>query len=222
VKSAGELLVAALGAVLVTWAAGTFITATPDVLAWDRSAIRWVAAQREPALTDAVRSLTLFGNSTVVITVLAAAALVTFLRTRRASWATFFFATATGTLVLDNFVKFLVQRPRPDFARITDVAGSSFPSGHSAMAAALFLSLAFGAMLWLKGRGSVVTWVLGALAAVLVAFSRVYLGAHWVSDVVGGLSLGAFWTGAMARVTGVWPLSPRRDIGGPAPPRTTA
>ena len=199
--------------IAVLWGAGVFITASSDIGAWDRSVLRWVADQRESGLTDAMRVVTHFGSSKVVIILMGVAVGSAYLRSRYEGWLAFFAAVAVGTLVLDNLIKLLVQRPRPGFAMITEASGWAFPSGHSAMAAALFVTVAFVASRWTARNRLIWVWVGSACGAVLVGFSRVYLGAHWTTDVIFGLALGGFWTIAMARVSGLWPPPARRGAG---------
>jgi len=107
-------------------------------------------------------------------------------------------------------LKLLVQRPRPEFLLIgPETAGSSFPSGHALFAALL------GGVLVLLVEDWVRPWwlrraLLGAavLMALVVGASRVYLGAHWPSDVLGG-----YLAGALALVGLMW-LRERLPMGG--------
>ena len=107
-------------------------------------------------------------------------------------------------------LKLLVQRPRPEFLLIgPEIAGSSFPSGH-----ALFAALLGGVLVLLVEDWVRPWWLRRALqgAAVLMALvvgaSRVYLGAHWPSDVLGG-----YLAGALALVGLMW-LRERLPTGG--------
>jgi len=96
-----------------------------------------------------------------------------------------------GAGVLNALLKLLFQRPRPELAFV-HLETYSFPSGHAAVAAATFTTLAF-----LLGQRAPTRRVLIALAAValiaLVGFSRLYLGVHFLSDVIAGFSAGTAW-----------------------------
>ena len=92
-----------------------------------------------------------------------------------------------------NTIKQLLDRVRPTFNPITETLGPSFPSGHSATAAALYAAVA---LVLARRRSPRVRALLagGAVGiAVGVACSRVMLGVHWLSDVVAGLAFGWAW-----------------------------
>lgn len=109
-----------------------------------------------------------------------------------------------GSTLLNQALKFAIQRPRPDVAlRLVDIGGFSFPSGHS-MAAMAF----FGLLIWLvwhgvRSRGArsgLVTVLCVAICA--VGFSRVYLGVHYASDVLAGFCASLAWLVAYTKVAG--------------------
>ncbi|MFF1877278.1 phosphatase PAP2 family protein [Leifsonia sp. NPDC058230] len=116
----------------------------------------------------------------VVIPVLIFLTLLAF----RRPWGAMFFAAASIlSVVIVQILKYTVGRARPtDILVHTDTG--SFPSGHTANAATMVVVLGI-----LFPR--VWVWIAGAAWAILMAVSRTYLGAHWLSDTVGGLLIGA-------------------------------
>lgn len=112
-------------------------------------------------------------------------------------WRALCFATGTllGTALANGLLKALFARTRPEVL-IEPLSTYSFPSGHSSAAFAFFLCLGV-----LAGRGQPprlrLTWLLIAcIPATLIALSRVYLGVHWPSDIIGGALLAAALCGA--------------------------
>jgi undecaprenyl-diphosphatase len=110
-----------------------------------------------------------------------------------------------GAIALYNLGKLLVDRPRPP-ARLrvgSVVPGGSFPSGHSAEALAVWGMLAILALGLLTRR----RWVPVAVAiavTLLVGVSRVYLDAHWLTDVLAGYAAGGLWLSAVIAVILGW------------------
>jgi len=101
----------------------------------------------------------------------------------RRFWGALFFALALGISPLFvQLLKGLFDRPRPEEILVAADLGS-FPSGHSANAATLAVALGFILWRWW-------VWAAGAVWVVAMMLSRTYLGAHWVSDTIGGVLLG--------------------------------
>ncbi|WP_108249583.1 phosphatase PAP2 family protein [Planctomonas deserti] len=107
---------------------------------------------------------------------------VLFLLKRR--WAALYFAVASVvSALLVQIIKNLVGRPRPEEILVAADFGS-FPSGHTANAATMAVALALILRrYWI--------WFAGAAYVVLMLLSRNYLGAHWLTDTMGGMVLGA-------------------------------
>lgn len=206
--SASPLVLVVVGALLlvaVLWPLGEVVS-TSAITQVDRDVIEQSVEIREPLLNSLMHFLTFLGGTLFVTLVLGAAGAIVYAVERQKRWPVFLAWTIVGSVGLDNLVKMLVDRPRPDFHRLTDVSGSAFPSGHSSAAAALFFGLAFLLTRRMNG-GRAWVWGVAAALACLVAISRVYLGAHWPTDVIGGLALGGCWTWVMAKATAAWPSS---------------
>jgi undecaprenyl-diphosphatase len=147
-----------------------------------------------PAIQEAARDLTALGSVSVlgVLTALVAGYLV--LDGKR-HMALFVCGSVLSGLAVTTILKDAFERPRPDLVPYEAYAsGASFPSGHSMMSAAIYLSL--GALLARsheRKRLKAYFLLIAALLSFLVGITRVYLGVHWPSDVLAGWTAGAVW-----------------------------
>jgi len=145
-------------------------------------------------LEEVGRDVTAFGG-TAGLSLLTIAVVGHLLLARKPRAAAFVGASVTSALLLSLGLKHVFHRPRPDLVpHLSYVVSSSFPSGHSMLSAAVYLTL--GALLArLQAnfvlKAYVLLWAL--FLAFLIGVSRVYVGVHWPSDVLGGWAAGATW-----------------------------
>lgn len=160
---------------------------------YDLTAARWGATNATSTSTHLLRDVSQLGGTEIMIVVTVIAAIVEYARTRSRAVFVFLLVVVLGQVLLTNTTKFIVDRPRPDIARLTGFSGSSFPSGHAATAASTFAAVAF---LVGRGRSQLVKAIAAGIAvgiATTVAATRVLLGVHWFTDVLAGLALGWGW-----------------------------
>lgn len=145
-------------------------------------------------LTKAFSDITSLGGVTVLsLVTLFAIFYLLLARSHRA--ALFLLASVLGGWLLSSALKLGVARPRPDLVpHLVDVHDFSFPSGHAMVSAVTYLTL--GALLSrFEPRGIMQVYHLGAaiLLTLLIGTSRVYLGVHYPTDVLGGWCAGLAW-----------------------------
>jgi undecaprenyl-diphosphatase len=160
--------------------------------AFDRSVVRAMGQVRHPVGNALVQGITFFGSVAGVGSISVASVYVTRRRPRLAGQVV---AGAVGGAAAELVFKRIFQRKRPMLLEHLESVGStSFPSGHSMAAASLYLTLAFVASRSrrLRKRRAALLAGAGVLAA-SVGATRVYLGVHWPTDVLGGLTLGTAW-----------------------------
>jgi undecaprenyl-diphosphatase len=147
-----------------------------------------------PAFQEAVRDITALGGVVVLglVTVVTAGFLVLDGKRRMALLV---LASAGGGLVMSTLLKDVFHRPRPQIVpHAVYASGESFPSGHSMMSAAIYLTL--GALLARaheRKRLKAYFLLLAGLLSGMIGVSRVYLGVHWPTDVLAGWTAGGVW-----------------------------
>jgi undecaprenyl-diphosphatase len=164
--------------------------------ALDRNVLDWFVEHREPWLTAIMQVLTVLGSSVLLIPLVLAVGAWYWRRHGAPRPFTLLAVTYGGSYLLSQTIKWLVGRPRPpaavalgDFSTYT-----AFPSGHATQAAAVYLMLAVvlaaGTPRW---RHKLSVWAAAVLTLIVVGITRLYLAAHWLTDVLGGWVLGSLW-----------------------------
>lgn len=145
-------------------------------------------------LTHAVKDITSLGGTTV-LTIMTVLVTIYLLLDRRRAIAIFLLASVLGGWALSAALKLSVARPRPDIVpHLVEVNDLSFPSGHAMVSAVTYLTLAALISGTRRDRSTRIFIVgAGILLTLMIGMSRVYLGVHYPTDVLGGWCAGATW-----------------------------
>jgi undecaprenyl-diphosphatase len=162
-----------------------------DINAVDAAAFETVRQLRGPGVDFAARALSFLGNEALYG--IGAVLLVVFARRRRWGTAALMLVVGVGAQLLHNALKLLFQRARPEaLADIETLQTFAFPSGHATVATACYGFLAY--LAWhLSPSARWPTLAVAILLVGLIGASRVYLGVHYVTDVIAGFIAGFFW-----------------------------
>ncbi|MFD0696925.1 phosphatase PAP2 family protein [Paenibacillus sp. GCM10027628] len=166
----------------------------PWVAKLDSSIISSIQGSEAPWLTAVMKCFTFIGSTPIVILLSIVAMVFLYKVLHHRLELTFFVSIIAGTAIFNQVLKLIFQRQRPSLHRLIEETGYSFPSGHSMEAFALYASLAF--LLWRhistrRGRTAVVIFSVAMI--LLIGISRIYLGVHYPSDVVGAYFASGFW-----------------------------
>jgi undecaprenyl-diphosphatase len=190
------LTIAMVAVVLVGVVFGVFVAMIRQnggVVNVDVAVTTWAASHATNLTLTVFGWVTLAGSTVGIILVAVVTTVYAVRRWRRWSVALFFVLVVGGQFVLSNAIKLAVARVRPDAPPLHVLSGPSFPSGHATAAAATWAAVALVLSRGGSPRSRAALAGSAAAIAVAVACSRVFLGAHWTSDVVGGLLLGWMW-----------------------------
>lgn len=163
--------------------------------ALDAQATQWASQMRSPALTRFFLAITHLHSGEAITAYAVALSLPLMLARRHRHWVLPLLLIVAGGALLNVLMKLVFERPRPVMDEpLLTLASFSFPSGHAASTTLLYGFLALVVLVHLPRSGW--RWVAAALALLvvaLVAWSRVYLGVHFLTDVLAGIAEALVW-----------------------------
>ena len=182
-----------IGLIVVGGGTSAFIKMGSEILegegfSWDAPAMLAIYQVHRPWLDALMIGITDVGYAGVFL--LGLAGVVWLWRQRRVVASVALSVSVVGSVLLNFWLKWLYGRPRPEiFPPLTTANSYSFPSGHTMGAAGFYGFAAY--LLWQQGKK---VWAFASvLFALLIGFTRIYLGVHYPSDVLGALAVGIAW-----------------------------
>ncbi|MBX4196209.1 phosphatase PAP2 family protein [Candidatus Pacearchaeota archaeon] len=141
-------------------------------------------------LTQVMKAITTIGNPLVLLSLIIVFFLVLHLKKKDMRVAAL---ALGGGLVLEQILKFSIQRQRPDHPVIKAI-GYSFPSGHAMMSMIFFGLIMYLFSHSIRSKAYRILFIMAnCLLILLIGISRVYLGVHYITDVIGGFIIGLVW-----------------------------
>ncbi|MBC8137256.1 MAG: phosphatase PAP2 family protein [Fibrella sp.] len=185
----------------------TVIAKSPGLRDWDADVSRFVQRGESAPLTAVARAFTILGNGSALF-IVSIPAFAWLWRARKPVGGLLLVAAILGH-VLNIGLKALVNRPRPneadEVAKLFETNGSSFPSGHAMTAVMFFGFLAVLLEVHVRSRPSRRLLIgLTTFLALGICLSRVYLGNHFTSDIMGGIAAGLLFLFAWVMVYRRW------------------
>jgi membrane-associated phospholipid phosphatase len=193
--------------VFILFAIDTFLVVQNDVLPFDVPIARFI---QQFNWGPVAYPMELINASAGIWQVLlgAVAVVALFVLERRAGWLMLIGSISSG---LDNLIKLVISRQRPpaDLVHIlSPTTGFSYPSGHAVFFTWMSFMIALSVAPKISPAIRPVIWVLVAVVIVLTCIARVWAGAHWPSDVIGGVLLGIGWSAFVLWLPERWLPSP--------------
>ncbi|WP_051271547.1 phosphatase PAP2 family protein [Shimazuella kribbensis] len=163
-----------------------------EIYTFDHTIIAWIHSLR-PDLTQMMLFFTFFGSKDALVWFLFLSAGL--LVWKKKYWETLFLVIGIGLGGLFNLMlKWIFQRERPNFSRLIEETGYSFPSGHSMGAFIFYGMLCMIILHFSHANKAKIILISSTLFLVsMVGLSRVYLGVHYPSDVIAGFAAGGAW-----------------------------
>lgn len=164
------------------------------IIDFDSNVIAAIQGLESPFITKVMKFFTFIGSAPVVIVLSIILIIFLYKVLHHRLELILFISAIIGSAVLNQILKQVFHRVRPNFHRLIDIEGYSFPSGHAMNAFTVYAILSF--LLWrhIPSRwGRSILIVFSVFMIIAIGISRIYLGVHYPSDIIGGYLASGFW-----------------------------
>jgi len=160
----------------------------------DQNVISFIQGFESPPLTSIMKCFTYVGSFHIVFGIFVIVAFFLYFILKHRLELLLFCTVVIGTPIINQVLKQFFHRVRPDLHRLIEIGGYSFPSGHAMNALAVYGILSFlfwrhiPSRLW---RTTLI--IISTIIVLMIGISRIYLGVHYPSDIIGGYFASGFW-----------------------------
>jgi len=160
-------------------------------LPWERALMLWIDRGVPVAFDWLMLGLPWLGTNLTLLPIIALVSFWLWRKKGRGELALQLIIVSLGSLIVNAALKDAFDRPRPDlWEHRGQYAWSSYPSGHAIVCVSVFFTIA---LMLFRERGWRWPFAAATTLMVVVLYSRLYLGVHWPTDVVGGVLIGLVW-----------------------------
>ncbi|WP_042463849.1 phosphatase PAP2 family protein [Neobacillus dielmonensis] len=165
-----------------------------SLLSFDSKMISLIQGLETPWLTVIMKFFTFVGSAPIVILLCLICLYILYKLLHHYTELILFVSVVLGSALLNQLLKQIFHRARPDLHRLVEISGYSFPSGHAMNAFTVYGILAF--LLWKHQKTKwrrVCLIVVSTAMILLIGMSRIYLGVHYPTDIIGGYLASGVW-----------------------------
>ncbi|MBT2695647.1 phosphatase PAP2 family protein [Bacillus sp. ISL-55] len=176
----------------------SYLVQAEHLVMFDRVVMDGVQGLEADGLTAAMKLFTYIGSLKFIVILTIPLFLFLFYVLKHKLEILVFLSVVYITPILNRLLKLYFHRERPDFHRLIEIGGYSFPSGHAMNAFSFYSILAF--LLWRHvptRMGRIAVILLSTFMIIAIGSSRVYLGVHYPSDIIGGFLASGLWVAAV-------------------------
>ncbi|MCM3252511.1 phosphatase PAP2 family protein [Priestia aryabhattai] len=179
---------------LICFSGMAILISGSKIVAFDHDVISFIQGFESPLLTTIMKFFTFIGSTPAVAMISLFSLFFLYKVLKHRTELILFIAIIIGSPILNGLLKLLFHRARPNLHRLIEIKGYSFPSGHAMSAFAVYGILSF--LLWrhIPTRwGRTLLILICSIMILAIGISRIYLGVHYPSDVIGGYFASGCW-----------------------------